>query len=120
MLCMKAAKLSDRWQHEAYIVLEWYPSLVTKSEMVAFKNLRVEGKASAARSSKASKLLRSAKSKEKEAADELKEGFEAFLKKTLLRVMAEHGNKLARCPRCRLIIRPIAIVCDHCYLLLKK
>jgi len=117
---MKSTELSDHWQHEAYVVAQWYQSLLTKAEIAAFNNLRLEGKASAARSSKASKLLRSAKSKEKEAVEELKEGPEFFLKKTLLRVMVEHGNELVRCPRCRLIITPMAIVCDHCYLLLKK
>jgi hypothetical protein len=100
---MKPAKLSDRWKDEARIVLEWYPSLLTKSEAQAFNNLIVEGKASGARNSGASKLLGSAKSQAKEAVKELKEGPEAFMKKTLLRVITEHGNELVRCPRCRLM-----------------
>lgn len=117
---MTHLKLSDRWQGEAHIILQWYPSLLTRSEAQAYKNLLLEGKASAARNKKTAKLVRSAKSKEEETVKELKEGAEAFLKKTLLRVMAMHGNDLVRCPRCRLIIVPHALVCDHCYLLLKK
>ena len=92
-------KLSDRWRNEAHIVFEWYPSLLTKSETEAYKNLRLEGKASAVRSSKTSKLFRSAKNKKKETIEALKEGPEAFLKKALRRVVAEHGNELVRCPR---------------------
>lgn len=115
-----AVKLSERWRDEAHVVLNWYPSLLTKSEADAYKNLSLEGKASVARNKKTSTLLRSAKNKEKEAVKELKEGFEAFLKKVLLRVEAEHQNELVRCPRCRLICAPIAIVCEHCCLLLKK
>jgi hypothetical protein len=117
---MNAAKLSDRWQVEAHIVCEWYTSLLTRSEKDAYKNLTLEGKASAAKSSKKATLLRAAKNRQNETTKELKEGPDAFLKKTLLRVMAEHGDELVRCPRCRLICAPIAIVCEHCYLLLKK
>jgi uncharacterized C2H2 Zn-finger protein len=113
---MNSAKLSDRWKDEACIVLKWYPALLTKSETQAFNNLIVEGKAADARSSSASKLLRSAKSQAKEAVEELKEGPEVFMKKTLLRVMTEHGSELVRCPRCSLVIPRIAIVCDHCCL----
>jgi hypothetical protein len=117
---MRPVKLSDRWRGEAHIVFNWYPSLLTKSEAEAYKNLNLEGKASAAKTSKTSTLLRSAKSKEKEAVEKLKEGPDAFLKKTFLRVVAHHENELVRCPRCRLICAPIAIVCEHCCLLLKK
>jgi hypothetical protein len=80
----------------------------------------LEGKASAAKSSKTSALLRTAKSKEMGTIEELKDGPEAFLKRTFLRVVTEHDKELTRCPRCRLICSPGAIVCDHCYLLLKK
>ena len=117
---MKSVKLSDRWRDEAHIVFKWYTPLLTRAETEAYKDLDLEGKASAARSSKTSALLRSAKSKEKEALEELQEGPEAFLKKTLLRVETEHENELVRCPRCRLVCAPISIVCEHCYLLLKK
>ena len=117
---MKPAKLSDRWRDEAHIVFKWYTSLLTGSETEAYKNLTLEGKASAAKSSKTSTLLRTAKSTERETIEELKDGPEAFLKKTFLRVVAEHGEDLIRCPRCRLVRSPGAIVCDHCYLLLKK
>jgi hypothetical protein len=86
----------------------------------AYKNLSLESRASAEKSSKTSTLLRSAKSRGKETIEELKDGPEAFLKRTFLRVVAEHGKDLTRCPRCRLICAPISIVCDHCYLLLKK
>jgi hypothetical protein len=117
---MKPVNLSDHWTDEAHIVFKWYPSLLTRSETEASKNLILEGKASAAKSSKTSTLLRTAKSKEKETIEELKDGPQAFLKKTFLRVVAEHGKDLSRCPRCRLVCSPGAIVCDHCYLLLKK
>jgi hypothetical protein len=117
---MKAVKLSEHWREEAHIVLQWYTSLLTRPEKEAYKNLTLEGKASAAKNSKEAALLRAAKNKENETTNELGDGSEAFLKKTLLRVVAEHGNDLIRCPRCRLICAPVAIVCDHCYLLLKK
>jgi ferredoxin len=117
---MKPVKLSRRWEYEALIVLKWYTSLLTKSEIEAYRNLTLEGEASAAKSSKTSTLLRAIKSNNKEAIEESKDGFEAFLKKTFLRVVAEHGMELTRCPRCRLVCPPGAIVCDHCYLLLKK
>ena len=117
---MNAPKLSERWEVEAHIVFEWYTPLLKESEKEAYKNLRLEGKASAAKSRKTSALLRSAKSKEKGTVEELKDGAEGFLKKTFLRVVTEHGKDLTRCPRCRLICSPVAIVCEHCYLLLKK
>jgi len=117
---MKPVKLSDRWRDEADIVFKWYPSLLTRAETEVYKNLTVEAKASAARSSKSSTLLRAAKSKEKEAIEALKEGPEAFTKKTFLRVLAEHENELVRCPRCRLVCSPDVIVCEHCHLLMKK
>ncbi len=117
---MKPVTLSDRWKYEALIVLKCYTSLLTRSEIEAYRNLTLEGKASAAKSSSTSALLRAAKNKDKETIEELKDGLEAFLKKVFLRVVAEHGVDLSRCPRCRLICSPGAIVCDHCYLLLKK
>jgi len=117
---MNALKLSDRWQVEAHIVFQWYTSLLKRSEKEAYKNLTLEGKASTAKSAKEAVLLRAVKSEENEAAMELRDGSEAFLKKTLLRVVAEHGKNLIRCPRCRLICAPVALVCHHCYLLLKK
>ena len=117
---MNAPKLPDHWEVEAHIVYEWYTSLLKESEKEAYKNLTLEGKASIANSTKTSALLRSAKSKEKGTMEELKDGPEAFLKRTFLRVVPEHGKDLGRCPRCRLICAPGAIVCDHCYLLLRK
>jgi hypothetical protein len=117
---MKAVKLSDHWEREAHIIFTWYTVLLKSSEAEAYKNLLLEHKASAAKSSKTSTLLRAAKNAKAETAKELKDGPEAFLKKTYLRVLAEHGKDLVRCPRCRLIRSPGAIVCDHCYLLLKK
>jgi hypothetical protein len=117
---MKAVKLSEHWREEAHIVFQWYTSLLTGSEKEAYKNLTLEGKASAAKDSKEATLLRAVKNKDNETSRELRDGSEAFLKNTLLRVVAEHGNDLVRCPRCRLICAPVAIVCDHCYLLLKK
>jgi hypothetical protein len=117
---MKAVKLSEHWKEEAHIVFMWYTPLLKRSEVEAYKNLSLESRASAEKSSKTSTLLRSAKSRGKETIEELKDGPEAFLKRTFLRVVAEHGKDLTRCPRCRLICAPISIVCDHCYLLLKK
>jgi hypothetical protein len=116
----KLISLSDRWVNEALIVCQWYASLLTHSEKEAYKNLIIEGKASVAKSSKAAALLRTAKTKEKKVTDELNDGAEAFLKKTFIRVVTEHGDDLKRCPRCRLVCPPGAIVCEHCYLLLKK
>src|SRR5438132_937029 len=116
---MNAMKLSDRWQYEANIVFSWYTHLLKTSEIEAYKNLTLENKSSAEKS-KTAILLRSIKNKEKEVIKELEDGPEAFLKRTLLRVMSEHGKDLDRCPRCHLICSPAAIVCDHCYLLLKK
>ncbi len=62
---MKLVKLSDRWQHEALIVFKWYTPLLTKAETEAYRNLTLEGEASAATGSKKSTLLRSIKSKKK-------------------------------------------------------
>ena len=117
---MKAVKLSEHWRNEADIVFKWYASLLTRSEKEAYDNLIVEGKASVAKSTKTSALLRAAKSNEKETVDELKAGPEAFLKRTFMRVVVEHSNDLMRCPRCRLVCSPGSIVCDHCYLLFKE
>ena len=117
---MKAVKLSDHWEREAHILFSWYTTLLKRSETEAYTNLLLEHKASAEKSSKTSTLLRAAKNTKEETAKELKDGPEAFLKRTYLRVLAEHGKDLARCPRCRLICAPGAIVCGHCYLLLKK
>lgn len=117
---MKAVKLSDHWEREAHILFKWYTSLLKRSETEAYKNLLLEHRASVEKTSRTSTLLRAAKNTEAETAKELKDGPEAFLKKTFLRVVAEHGKDLNRCPRCRLICSPGAIVCDHCYLLLKK
>src|SRR5260370_36496202 len=103
---MKAVKLSDRWEDEAHIVFKWYHSLLKRPETEAYKNLGLECKASARKSSKTSALLRAAKNTEEETAQELKDGREAFLKKTFLRVLTEHGKDLTRCPRCRLICSP--------------
>jgi hypothetical protein len=90
---MNAPKLSDRWRVEAHIVFEWYTSLLKKSEKEAYKNLTLEGKASAAKSRKTSALLRTAKSREMGTVEELKDGPEAFLKRTFLRVVTEHGKE---------------------------
>ena len=117
---MNAVKLSECWRDEAHIVFNWYTSLLTRSEKEAYKNLSLDGKASVAKSSKTSSLLRAAKSTDKTTTEKLKDGPEAFLKKTFLRVLTEHSKDLNRCPRCRLICSPGAIVCEHCYLLLKE
>ena len=117
---MNTLKLSDHWEVEAHIVFQWYASLLTRSEKEAYKNLTLEGKASIAKGSKQATLLRAVKNVEKETAQQLKDGPSAFLKKTFQRVLSEHSKDLERCPRCRLICSPGAIVCEHCYLLLKK
>ena len=101
-------------------MFQWYTSLLTRSEKEAYKNLTLEGKASAAKNSKEATLLRAVKNQENETSEELRDGAEAFLKKVLLRVVAEHGKDLVRCPSCRLICSPGTIVCEHCYLLLAK
>jgi hypothetical protein len=117
---MNATKLSDRWKDEAHIVFTWYTKLLKASEIEAYKNLTLEYKSSARKRNKTAALLRSIKNQEKEVINELKDGPEAFLKRTFLRVMSENNKDLTRCPRCHLICSPGPIVCDHCCLLLKK
>src|SRR5438105_1693012 len=116
---MNPVKLSDRWRDEAHILFKWYTSLLKRPEREAYNNLTLESKARAEKSSKTSTLLRAAKNKKDDTAKELEDGSEAFLKRTFLRVISEHGNDLTRCSRCHLICSPEAIVCPHCCLLLK-
>jgi hypothetical protein len=82
--------LSERWINEAQIVLQWYPTLLRKSELAAYKNLALEDRAAAEKSNKIANLIRASKSTNKEASKELQDGLESFLKRTLQRVVSEH------------------------------
>jgi hypothetical protein len=102
----------------AQYVLGNYPGLMTPDEATAYKNLIYEVKAQRAEGSYVAEMIRKNWiSKEPAVRALLREGPEAFYRRTCERILREHGNEVSlnRCPQCNRLARtPASRQCFAC------